>query len=329
MHDLRKLQLHQWLSDVFQTKDFALSSLNGDAGFRRYFRMVIEEQSYIIVDSPNDKCNNESFVDVQKRLAQSKVRVPEILHYQQAQGFFCLSDLGDTCLGDLLTKESVKQWYKKAMAIIPSIATSDFKGLPLYDAAFIQMELDIFSDWLLGTHWGVTLSKVEQEQLQLCFDQLIESALAQPYCFMHRDFHSRNIMLEDNQLTVIDFQDAVQGPITYDLVSLLRDCYQKWPDSLVRELLKEFVEQYKTAMPDYDHSLDTWQRWFDLMGLQRHIKACGIFARLHHRDGKSGYLKDIPLTLSYIVDISARYPELTFLHEFSQSLMVQYVENNK
>ena len=136
-------------------------------------------------------------------------------------------------------------------------------------------------------------------------------------------------MLEDNQLTVIDFQDAVQGPITYDLVSLLRDCYQKWPDSLVRELLKEFVEQYKTAMPDYDHSLDTWQRWFDLMGLQRHIKACGIFARLHHRDGKSGYLKDIPLTLSYIVDISARYPELTFLHEFSQSLMVQYVENNK
>lgn len=328
MRDQRKLQLYQWLSDIFQTEDFSLSSLDGDAGFRRYFRASIFERSYILVDSPVEKCNNQAFVDVQRRLIKQSIKVPEIIHYHPEQGFFCLSDLGTTCLGNLLAESNAGTWYRQAMAIIPEMAACEQDGLPLYDADFVQLELDIFEEWLLNAHLGLSLSAEDKNKLQSCFDVLIKSALEQPYCFMHRDFHCRNLMVEDGQIAVIDFQDAVKGPISYDLVSLLRDCYQKWPEALVSELLAEFVEKYSPKVPDYDHPLETWQRWFDLMGLQRHIKACGIFARLHHRDGKSGYLKDIPLTLSYIVDISSRYPELSYLHQFSQTLPVKITESH-
>lgn len=194
--------------------------------------------------------------------------------------------------------------------------------LPEYDDAFVELELAIFSEWLLGAHLSIELSSAEQAQLKRCFSILIENVAAQPKCFMHRDYHSRNLLLHGDQaqseIAVIDFQDAVVGPITYDIVSLLRDCYQRLPQADIEQLFNYFTQLLSEQFPDkrYDQ-IDgaIWQRWFDLMGLQRHIKASGIFARLYHRDNKSGYLADIPLTLDYIVEVASNYPELAFLAE--------------
>ncbi len=199
------------------------------------------------------------------------------------------------------------------------------------------MELNIFTEWLIAEHLALILTDDEKVQLAACFEHLIDSALEQPQVVMHRDYHSRNIMLlqsnegnkrnKEVKLGIIDFQDAVIGPITYDIVSLLRDCYVRWPDALIEPLYKEFCRKITDKTSGVIKKSDTadnekWQKWFDFMGLQRHIKASGIFARLHHRDEKNSYLKDIPLTLSYIQDISALYPELAFLNTLIKNKII-------
>ena len=320
----RQQQLTTWLCEQLSVPHIQLASLTGDAGFRRYFRFQIEVSnptklhSYIAVDAPNAGCNNPAFLAIQQLLKTNHINVPNIIAENLTQGFFCLTDLGDQLLATNLTPNNVALYYQQALTVslnIAQIKPNKTLAIPIFDASFVQRELTIFVEWLLDQHLKITLSVAQQQQLQRCFELLINNIIEQPQVFMHRDFHSRNIMLTEGQLAVLDFQDAVIGPITYDVVSLLRDCYVRWPAPLVSSLFNSHYQQLSArfALPDISHA--QWQRWFDLTGLQRHIKAAGIFARLFHRDGKSQYLADIPLTLQYIVDISAQYPELSFIHQ--------------
>jgi hypothetical protein len=316
LSDLRIRQLQQWLAQQFPCIEPTLKAMNGDAGFRRYFRFSAGNQQFIAVDSPSEYCNNSAFIAIQKKLSEVQINVPEIVAVDEKSGFFCLSDLGDNLLSNDITLDNMAQRYQQAINLLPQIAQLTPAGLPCYDAAFIKMELIIFIDWLLVKHLDITLTMLQQKKLQQSFELLIDNALEQPQVTMHRDFHSRNIMrLSQGELAVIDFQDAVVGPITYDVVSLLRDCYVKWPGEKISPLFCYFCQLMSKQLSLPAYSDQQWLRWFDLMGLQRHIKASGIFARLYHRDGKGGYLADIPLTLSYIVEVSGHYPELQFLHD--------------
>lgn len=293
--------------------------MNGDAGFRQYYRFNHDGISYIAVDAPPQYSNNQAFVAVGLGLAQSGIEVPQIKARDLQLGYFCLTDFGDTLLSNVLSTDNMQAYYRKAIELLPPIAKSQPAGdyvLPDYDRAFIDFELSIFTEWLLQKHLNIRLSPQESDKLRACFDILIDSALEQPQVTMHRDYHSRNIMLlENNNLGIIDFQDAVLGPVTYDVVSLLRDCYLRWPQQQISPLFEYYCDLITKALDLPLKSTATWQRWFDLMGLQRHLKASGIFARLYHRDDKAGYLQDIPLTLTYIQDISGRYDELADLHQ--------------
>lgn len=316
----RETSLQAWLCEQFLQDFIALEALSGDAGFRCYYRFSIQDKSYIAVDAPKDKSNNQAFICIQQMLANVQVPVPQVEYVDLARGFFCLSDLGECLLSDVVALNP-RQYYHKAIELLPAIATANSESdatIPHYDEALLRLEVSLFQEWLLNTHLNLFLSSSEITALNKAFDVLIENALEQPQVFVHRDYHSRNIMkLEDDALAVIDFQDAVIGPVTYDIVSLLRDCYVRWPEAEVDFLFAVFIESIKAnktleldAIP-----MTTWRRWFDLMGVQRHLKASGIFARLHYRDGKSHYLADIPLTLSYLVDICADYPELAIIHD--------------
>jgi len=311
--------LNQWLNQQFSYEYIQLTPLSGDAGFRCYYRFLINGASFIAVDAPSDKSNNNAFVFMQKCLRKQNILVPNIVAVDLSLGFFCLADFGEVLLADILSAENMVMTYKKAIEILPRIQSGlpeNTTELPRYDKAFVELELSIFHEWLLAEHLSLMLTDDEQKQLTHCFSILTENVMSQPQVLIHRDYHSRNIMvLTSNELGVIDFQDAVIGPITYDIVSLLRDCYLKWPDEQVTLLLDHYIDTVAKQHSLTHVTRDQWQRWFDLTGIQRHIKACGIFARLHHRDNKSGYLDDIPLTLNYIIDISQRYKELGFIHQ--------------
>lgn len=321
----RKQKLEVWLTHIFPENLFNMTPLSGDAGFRVYYRLIMDENSYIIVDAPPEKLNNLAFVSLAPCFRSSGLIVPEIIHYDEINGFMCISDFGDTLLSDQLNKNTIAVLYEKAinlLAKIQKVAAPAQWPLPVYDAAFLQLEMDIFSEWLLQKHLNISLCNDEIKQLQQCFDVLITSALEQPQVTVHRDFHSRNLMLIDSgDIAVIDFQDAVTGPFTYDLVSLLRDCYVRWDDELIEPHINNY---YLNSNIEVDYQ--QFKRWFDFMGLQRHLKASGIFARLYHRDGKPGYLKDIPLTLSYIVDIAGKYPELKWLSNLVEKKVIPCVE---
>lgn len=313
MSDPRFLLLQQWLAEFFGSP-VDLNVISGDASFRRYLRVTHGRNHYIVADSPPHKVDNQPFIALANAYLAAGIIVPKIIAVDAVNGFILQQDLGDTQLLSLLDDSNVAAWYQQALALLPRIASvtqSDLGCLPAYNDEFVARELAIFPEWLLGAHWQMTLTAEEQQLQQRSFAVLIDNAVVQPKVGMHRDYHSRNLMVVDGQLAVIDFQDAVLGPVTYDAVSLLRDCYVRWPDALVNRLLAQFYQQCLAQQQiSADVSLGQFTRWFDLMGIQRHIKAAGIFARLLHRDGKSGYIKDIPLTLQYIVDISRRYSEL-------------------
>ena len=293
--------------------------LTGDAGFRRYFRFQFQGVFYIAVDAPPKLSNNLAFVNVQKTLQALDVGVPQIIAVDLELGFFCLSDFGDHLLADKLTTTNMQIYYAKAIVELQKMLKCNkvlVDNLPDYNEKFITTELSIFSEWLLEKHLNIHLNVEEKNALTQCFNVLVSAIAEQPKVFMHRDYHSRNIMLlADNKLGIIDFQDAVKGPVIYDLVSLLRDCYVRWPNELLAPLIEEYRQQVQDYFPNENITAEKWQYWFDLTGLQRHIKASGIFARLHHRDSKSGYLADIPLTLTYIKEVSGQYDKLKFLYE--------------
>ncbi len=337
MNTIRTRHLTHWLAQQFSHEEITLTPLTGDAGFRRYFRFQHHNQSYIAVDAPAKLSNNQAFIEIQAHLQLANVNVPKVLAKDLSQGFLCLSDLGDTLLAEQLSTENMQQHYSQALIELEKINFSQqaaMTSLPKYGEQFIATELMIFRQWLLEAHLGIKLSAQENTKLAACFDYLSIAITEQPKVFMHRDYHSRNIMLLEKELLgIIDFQDAVQGPVIYDLVSLLRDCYVRWPDALLEPLIENYRLRVKKHLPNENLTKEKWRYWFDLTGLQRHLKASGIFARLHHRDQKSNYLADIPLTLTYVKDVSGQYDKLNFLHRLVSERVIPAVneltENNK
>lgn len=301
----------------------------GDASFRRYFRCHAQslKQPVILMDAPPEKEDSQPFLDCQQRFMAQGVAVPNILAHDLGIGGLLLEDLGDvSLLSQLDTKNSTgaTNLYGKSLdALIALQRHVPTDGLPVYDAERLQTEMDLFTDWYLGKHLSLSLNDAQRADLQRVYSQLIDSALAQPTVCVHRDYHSRNLMIDvQGDIRIIDFQDAVAGPLTYDAVSLLRDCYISWDDALVKQWLQTYYQTLIDAQLIDSQQADwnTFIRWFDWMGVQRHLKAAGIFARLNHRDGKSGYLDDIPRTLSYIQRICMQYKELKPLGELVQQL---------
>jgi hypothetical protein len=323
MPDRIKL-LKQWLEDELEFGDYSLMPASSDASFRRYFRLTHDGSSFIIMDAPPEKENTRAFVTVARLLLDAGVNVPEILQESPDLGFLLLSDLGSRLYLDDLNEMTVERLYGDAMAALAAIqACTPTNGvLPEYDHALLMREMALFRDWLVGTHLGIRLNEAQSALLERSFALLTENALGQPRVCVHRDYHSRNLMVtRRNSPGILDFQDAVIGPVTYDLVSLLRDCYIAWPPARVEAWALGYQElALQSGILREEHG-DPVQflRWFDLMGVQRHLKAAGIFARLNHRDGKPGYLNDVPRTLDYVVDVARRYGEIASLGEFIES----------
>lgn len=318
MSDHRFLQLNVWLTSVFDTQ-LTAELISGDASFRRYFRVKHKGKSFIVMDSPPELIPVTPFIRLATAYLSKGMNVPQVIECDIENGYLLLSDLGDIQLLSRLNEANVEDYYSKALTLLDGVAAVKDNGvtlLPTYDSVFVEKELEIFSDWLIKRHLQLSLDNDTQIMINKSFAVLVDNAQVQPKVGMHRDYHSRNLMLTldidgTEQLSIIDFQDAVIGPVTYDAVSLLRDCYIRWPDSLVEKLMQQhYTHQLRSGLIAQGVSLDTYRRWFDLMGLQRHIKAAGIFTRLNYRDHKPAYMADIPMTLTYICDIAARYPEL-------------------
>lgn len=310
----RENALNEWLKTEISSP-FTLTPLAGDASFRRYYRLQFADQTRIVMDAPPEKESLASFIKIAQSLAQQGIHTPKIYGIQQAQGFLLLEDLGDELMLGLLTSETVDALYKNALSTLQKLHQCTYHELqlPRFDQTHIQTELNLFSEWFLNAYLEIQLNADDQHMLHDTFTWIGEQLLVQPQVFVHRDYHSRNLMvLNDYSIGVIDFQDAVVGPFTYDLVSLLKDCYIQWPREKIMNWLQHFFEQ----MPNrYNYSFSEFVRAFDICGLQRHLKVLGIFCRLHLRDHKSGYLQDLPLTFNYTMNCLENYPELQFLHK--------------
>ncbi len=317
--DSRYKRLVCWSSDI-AGHPLALQSLAGDASFRCYYRVKVNGQNMIAMDAPPDRENNHAFAALSQTFRQFEVNVPEIYHCDFEQGFLLTEDFGDDLLFNKLNKNNYKTLYGKAidqLLLIQRCQSIQQHTMGRFDKNFMAQELNLYRHWYLGEQLGVVLSDNDQQVLDQTLDQLVQAILVQPVVCVHRDFHSRNLMaLGARGLGVLDFQDAIWGPVTYDLVSLLKDCYITWPRDIVEEMVGYYYEQVAMAgivdLPNFD----TFLQWFDVMGIQRHLKAIGIFSRLNQRDGKSAYLGDIPRTLNYLEDAISRMPQFQSLSGF-------------
>jgi len=291
---------------------------SSDASFRRYFR-VQGDVSCIIMDAPPPQEDCGPFVKIADYLEKMGLNSPRVLQADLERGYLLLSDLGSNqYLREIEQKpERASPLYMDALdalLVMQRKGAGIQRELPVYDDSLLRFEMSLFHDWLCERHLEIQFSDGEEQLWQSCCDALVDSAMTQPRVFVHRDYHSRNLMVTDiNNPGILDFQDAVEGPLTYDLVSLLKDCYVKWPAEQILQRAIYFHEYSEIAV---QRGQDEFISDFDLMGVIRHLKAAGIFARLLHRDGKSGYMKDVPRTLSYIVDIAPGYEALNFLGDF-------------
>jgi aminoglycoside/choline kinase family phosphotransferase len=297
--------------------EYAISIASADASFRKYYRLTQGDKSFLVMDSSLEKESLAPFLNVTKRLAHAGVNVPKIYEQDLEKGYLIIEDFGNTHLLSQLTQANFKTLYKKAIDEIVKMQKADAKGLPLYDKAFLHFEMDLMREWYLEKKLKIHLTQIQKTLLDKALDTISNTVLTQPQnIFVHRDYHSRNIMLRrDGELGIIDYQDAMSGALTYDLVSLLKDCYIAFKREDIVELVLYFRDKVAPDVSD-----DTFIKWFDFMGMQRHIKVLGIFSRLHLRDGKEGYLKDIPLTLNYTLDTAQRYDETKELAQLLQEI---------
>jgi aminoglycoside/choline kinase family phosphotransferase len=314
-------QLKRWLEDELDFSEYTLRPASADASFRRYFRVLHEGVSYVVMDAPPEKEDSQPFINISRMLFDLGLNVPEVIDENLQQGFLLLSDLGSTPYLDVLDEETVERLYGDALGALATLqaCTPYNAALPAYDRMLLLNEMELSREWLVGKHLGLSLDDTQTGVIDSVFELLAENALAQPRVCVHRDYHSRNLMQTAiNNPGILDFQDAVIGPLTYDLVSLLRDCYIEWPRARVEDWAlgyQDLALQSGILHAEHDDP-QQFLRWFDLMGMQRHLKAAGIFARLMHRDGKAGYLQDIPRTLGYVVDVAGRYDELHVFGRF-------------
>jgi len=316
--DERLALLKHWLKNAVGLTAFNISPASTDASFRRYFRVSFGEESRIVMDAPPGKENCQPYIAVARAFSSIGLNVPSIFKADLDQGFLLLSDLGQHSYLDVLDEANVEQLYSDALDalfMLQSYRNFQRDCFPPYDRTLLMNEMELFREWYLRRQLGLILSPDHNKVLDEAYEILIASALEQPNVWVHRDYHSRNLMfVEKNNPGILDFQDAVIGPVTYDLVSLLRDCYIKWPYERVLAWVDEYYMRLRKCKVIDTADSSLFRRWFDLMGIQRHLKATGIFARLNIRDGKPGYLNDIPRTLGYVIDISVHYPELARLN---------------
>jgi aminoglycoside/choline kinase family phosphotransferase len=333
--DLRLQLLEHWLIELFGDKQFTITVASADASFRRYFRVHRGNDALIAMDAPPDKEDMEPYVRIARMLGDVGVNAPRILHCNLERGFLLNTDLGSkTYLNELANPHRADALYADAMTALVQIQSKGdrhARTLPAYDEAVLRREMALFPEWFCAKHLGLTLSSRETQMVEETFDVLVAEALRQTRVFVHRDYHSRNLMVGDgarygDNPGILDFQDALYGPVTYDLASLLRDCYIAWPLDRVRDWVRQFRDQAAEVGINVAGSLDEFQRWFDFMGVQRHLKVLGIFARLWHRDGKPGYLKDLPLTLAYVRDVVDGYEELKPLRQLIESKLAPQFE---
>ena len=315
--DARLELLRDWLATALGLDASNVAPASADASFRRYFRVQLPGVTRIVMDAPPDKEDIEPYLSVGELLQGAGARVPQVYAVDRKQGFVLLEDFGATSfLAEVRKPGRAETLYPRALAALADLqarGTEAAAQLAPYDAAVLQREMALLPEWFCTQHLARAPDADERELFARTFDFLVAAALEQPQVFVHRDYHSRNLMvLPGDALGMIDFQDALRGPIGYDLVSLLKDCYVAWPREQVVGWLRAHRETLRRAGCEVAIGADEQQflRWFDLIGVQRHVKVLGIFARLAWRDQKSGYLDDLPLTLRYVQDSCARYPEL-------------------
>lgn len=318
--DARAQQLSLWVAQQLDDQGIIhLHPIASDAGFRRYFRFA-SPSHWLAVDAPPSSEDSGQFIALAHYLSEHGVHTPKIRAADASLGFLLVEDFGDALLHSQLNPHSANSLYRQAFASLLALAACPDQPalIPRYDRALLRRELGIFSEWFATALLGYELTPADSALLDELFSALEASALEQPQCLVHRDFHSRNLLLRPDQaLGVIDFQGALWGGCCYDLVSLLRDCYIRWPAAQVKAWALEYHQDAIAAgVLDARISASTFLRWFDWLGLQRHIKVLGIFARLHLRDGKTHYLQDLPLVIRYTLEVAQAYPELQAFAEW-------------
>jgi aminoglycoside/choline kinase family phosphotransferase len=307
----RQEQLHQWLTGVLANAPFSLAPASSDASFRRYFRANLNGHTLIVMDAPPAQEDCRLFVHAAEVLGKAGLNVPHVLEKDLEQGFLLLSDLGDTTYLSVLNQDNADKLYRDAGHALIKLQLASRKDVfPAYDEALLTREMRLFPDWYVARHLSQELDAAQQAVLHKVFATLNRNILAQGQVYVHRDYHSRNLMVCDVNPGVLDFQDAVYGAITYDLVSLLKDAYIQWEEDQVLDWAVRYWQAAKKAHLPVPQDFAEFYRDFEWMGAQRHIKVLGIFARLYHRDGKEAYLKDMPLVMDYLRRVCARYVEL-------------------
>lgn len=304
--------LENWLKQQFPGMPHSLAPASADASFRRYFRVFLADRTLIAMDAPPQHEDCGPFLRVANLLREAGVHVPEVLAQNLELGFLLLSDLGSTPYLKALDAGSADRLYRDAVAALLRIQLASREGvLPDYDEALLLREMRLFTEWYVARHLQAGLTASQAETLEEMFALLNRNILAQGQVFVHRDFHSRNLMVAEPNPGVLDFQDAVCGAVTYDLVSLFKDAYVSWEEEQVLDWVIRYWEQAKAAGLPVAHGFAEFYRDFEWMGVQRHLKVLGIFARLCHRDGKVGYLKDMPMVMDYLRRTCWRYRELS------------------
>ncbi|OTG83013.1 aminoglycoside phosphotransferase family protein [Acinetobacter sp. ANC 4648] len=326
MNTLREQTIQAWLTSVLNSDQFQIHFLAGDASFRRYARITLNNKTFMLMDAPPSMEDCGPFVTIDEFFDQNGVRVPHIIAKDLAQGFLLLEDFGDVLLSTRLDDQTVDSHYAQSFKQLIQLQSIDGLGhFPTYSYEKLMTEMELLTAWLLPS-LKIEPTKEEQALIKRTFAILANAALAQPQVIVHRDFHSRNLMILENETEqgVIDFQDAVIGADTYDLISITRDAYVQWNADRVYQWFKTFYDLLPESAQQ-ERNFEQFKRDADLMAIQRHIKILGIFVRLFERDGKSGYLKDLPRVMWYLLEESKPYAELKpFMQFVQQRVMPQF-----
>ena len=307
----RQQMLHDWLKNLYPDQPFTLAPASADASFRQYFRASYADRTLIVMDAPPQQEDCRPFIHVAKLFAEAGVNVPQVIAQDLEQGFLLLSDLGKITYLEALNTDSNRLLYQDACNALIQIQLASKPGnLPAYDEAMLLREMRLFPEWYIGKHLKFTLNEKQHAIMEATFHKIVQNNLAQPRVYVHRDYHSRNLMVTAPNPGILDFQDAVYGPITYDLASLFKDAYIGWREADILDWLIRYWENALKAGLPVHADFGEFYRDYEWMGVQRHLKVLGIFARLYHRDGKEAYLKDMPLVMHYLRKACERYIDL-------------------
>ena len=326
------IELSSWidslvlLKKIKLAKDWQVTALKGDASSRRYFRIVSSSASYIVAQSPLDKIDNNVFCNIAKHWLAQGVNVPQVFELDEKNGFMLVEDLGANHLFDVCSDNNSDYYYRQAIDQLLCVQKLQSNTLPVFDRSFLLREMMLFKDWFVEQHLMLSTADCVLD----AFEVLIQSALTQPQLVMHRDYHSKNLLITHDDISIIDFQDAVIGPIAYDLVSLLRDCYVSLTDTQLENLQSYYLKLLnESKLLSHSVSKEEWAVWFDLIGLQRHLKVLGLFIRLAVQEGKDSYLKDLPRVYHYVENISAKYQQLKPFHQWLKTEVGPKVKQQK